>query len=464
MMPKNDNHLLVPGHSSIVRRRRLWRILAGVTLIAACVLNVCLSGNRLLDVHRANRQPFDPPQALTVETTFVSQGERQVTQTLASTPSSWAAEDALFLPQYHWRNWLSKRFLQESTHLKKATLYTGCGLSMRMNFSSSNWLSAYFKLAISEDRTMLTIGAESHLREIKAAYLDKILGTGVVAPCVGGRFNYETVKESIVGGAVQQQIFDNNTLCRPDSGELTGAVSLFMRGAEEGSKKDVFSAAFAYRENIQQFNGTRFTSAISYAVFNYLAGCIKSDHNHFRVNKTRFVAIDNDRCFTPEHLINLPGISNYNFNLFHLWEVLVFATCHFPSKIVAALEEATSDNNTTVLSEKLVVALSEDALAEELLSSQPEAFSDIDNRATRLVQHIRACNQGGLASSPHAIVNQQIYKSPNATRVSRVKYEKSGIAGPTHVSRVEGTSKRREFVQPSNNGTSAAPEWHNISS
>ena len=463
MMPKHDNHLLVPGHSSIVRRRRLWRILAGGTLIAACVLNVCFSGNRLLDVRSANRQLFDTSHSLTVETTFVSQGERQDTETVASTPSAWTAEDALFLPQNHWRNWLSARFLQESTHLKKATLYTGCGLSMRMNFSSSNWQSAYFKLAISED--MLSFWAESHLREIKAGYLDRLLGTGVVAPCVGKRFNYETVKESIVGGSVQQQILDNNTLCLPDSGDLTGAVSLFMRGAEEGSKKDVFSAAFAYREKVQQFNGTRFTSAISYAVFHYLAGCMKSDHNHFRVNNTRFVAIDNDRCFTPEHLINRPGISNYEFNIFHLWEVLVFATCHFPSKVVAFLEEATSDNNNTVLSEKFVVALSEDALAEELLSSQPEAFSDMDNRATRLVQHIRACKEGGIASSPHAISNQQRYKSPNnaTRRVSRVKFEKRGLAGPTQVARVEDTSKRRELVQSSNNGTSTAPGWHNIS-
>ncbi|OEU21001.1 hypothetical protein FRACYDRAFT_267830, partial [Fragilariopsis cylindrus CCMP1102] len=132
---------------------------------------------------------------------------------------------------YRWREWLLER--QEQGQKSNDTVITigkvqpislhtdwGCGFSMQVYFetpkiasstiagtnstsasastitttktTTETHIKAFFKSSYAD---MSHYDAESHLREIKAYYLDQILKTYVVLPCVGYQFSSQQLQE-----------------------------------------------------------------------------------------------------------------------------------------------------------------------------------------------------------------------------------------------------------------------------
>lgn len=142
---------------------------------------------------------------------------------------------------------------------------------------------------------------------------------------------------------------------------------------------------------------------------------MKSEHNHFSYRKKKkhkssaadgddfsrhYVAIDNDRCMTPKSVYsNRKVVPELHFNRIKLWENMVFkqiceATTH-ELPVFQVVQEAAAvirkdaTNSKRTVSSRLLKALENDALSHELLSSQPEAFREIDERIYKLSEYIR---------------------------------------------------------------------------
>ena len=141
---------------------------------------------------------------------------------------------------------------------------------------------------------------------------------------------------------------------------------------------------------------------------------MKSEHNHFSYRKKkrkdhssvlhnsgrRYIAIDNDRCMTPRNIFsNREIVPDLHFNRIQLWEKLVFERiCFVPLHslpVLRVVQEAatlssSSDTTTSnLISSRLQKALENDALSNELLKSEPEAFYEIDERIKKLGEYVK---------------------------------------------------------------------------
>jgi len=307
-------------------------------------------------------------------------------------------EDACTLPQSEWRRWLDENPVVEGHHVRKATFgRTGCGVTMRMEFASNDdqqQPGAFLKYSVNKDKNHFM--AEFHHREIISAYLDRVIGTNVVPPAVGRRLWYEDLEDALPGKS-EKRVLAKNTRCGRTSDEfLDASVMLYLDNVTLSTKHAVKKAARAYNVSSQMDDHELNTNAIHYAIFHYLAGCMKSDHNHFLYRNKRFVAIDNDRCFTPERLIYAKGVPHKYFEQFHAWVDVLYESCQFPEHLVERLDNATSEGGADDrhrLSSHLKAALQEDPLSDQLLRLQPESFDDLDRRAAKLMEHIRSCQR-----------------------------------------------------------------------
>ena len=135
----------------------------------------------------------------------------------------------------------------------------------------------------------------------------------------------------------------------------------------------------------------------------YLCACMKSKFNFFYYKPAnRYVAIDNDRCFTPEAVINSPRAVEDKMNRITVWKNLTYElACHLPSKLQQLLLSTTTTTTSvntdrgddghvsSLLSNRLIEALKGDVLGDQLIASQPEAFEELDRRVYELATHIK---------------------------------------------------------------------------
>ena len=446
---------------------------------------------------------------------------------------------------YRWRKWLLER--QEQGQESNDTVITidkvqpislhtdwGCGFSMQVYFetpkiasstiagtnstsanastitttetTTETHIKAFFKSSYAD---MSHYDAESHLREIKAYYLDQILKTYVVLPCVGYQFssqqlqehqqdnnnndrknstkemldfindNLDCTRENEKGYSndnhhhhqqQQQQEKTNSTMIIA----AEGSIMLWLDGIDGVSEESIMKRArtFNITRSIEISNDVGVTtgrlqerrqqqqkqiSAINYAIFHYLGACMKSGHNHFQYisgnrNKNKneknsnhhdqpsslffnnddeqedgdgssiknryYTAIDNDRCMTPESIYsNTDIVPEMHFNRIELWKNLVFERiCDYVSfnnelnynynhhhhqyqlPVLQVVQEAaasashnnsSNSNSNSLISNRLIEALKDDVLSYELMMSQPEAFTDIDDRINKLGRYIK---------------------------------------------------------------------------
>ena len=63
---------------------------------------------------------------------------------------------------------------------------------------------------------------------------------------------------------------------------------------------------------------------------------MKSKHTHFIYwAQNRFMAIDNDRCLTPQAISHDPNVPKEHAQRVKQWEDLVFQICDFPAHFLA---------------------------------------------------------------------------------------------------------------------------------
>jgi hypothetical protein len=292
------------------------------------------------------------------------------------------------------------------SNIRKATYKShckGCGVSMMIKFndtfsekSSSKTAEAFFKLQISENNTHYD--AESHVREILASYLDTVLKTNVVPPCIGYTLEINENKKNI-DQDTKNKIY-NYTSCSTNTNNtstllLDGSLMMYVPNVTQiwRGYEIAYTAYVKQRQN-----------AIRYSIFLYLAGCVKSRHNHFGIrhsghhtmNNTDYVAIDNDRCFAPQLAYNhipLKESTDDDRERFYMWEKLVLTAipCQaLPADIINNLKTTSA---TATVSSRLIEVSSNDVLWPTMKSFfTPTIYKELDERVENLLQRYDQCN------------------------------------------------------------------------
>ena len=187
------------------------------------------------------------------------------------------------------------------SNIRKATYtrdYKGCGVSMKIKFnddtstststspdtsaslsSSQQTSAAFFKLQISENNTHYD--AETHLREILASYLDTLLQTNVVPPCIGYRLPINEKKTKNIDQDMKNQLI-SFTSCSNNTSDTDNDTSLILDGSLMMHVPNITQIRRGYEIAYMAYKEFH-PIAIKYAIFLYVAGCVKSRHNHFGV-------------------------------------------------------------------------------------------------------------------------------------------------------------------------------------
>ena len=287
-----------------------------------------------------------------------------------------------------WRNLIELTNISHVSNFKKMS-GQGCGFAVQIDFNGQNdkqqSFKAFFKTAY--PRNYDHRDAESHYREIKACYLDKILGTRAVPPCTGYRLRYQDVRN-----ATLQNMMYKYVQCEPARNStndhfIEGSVQLWQEGVYEVDGYKIFKDAH------ENFTILQHDRAIRSAVFIFLGQCMKSHRNYFAYDNDRYIVIDNDRCLAPDAVASL-GKKKYRQKE---WRKVVFEVCSFPVDLVLTIHKLTSrDLSPLNVSDRLVMALEEDELSNnDQLTTHAEVFQEIDNRVFKLAHHMKECIEKG---------------------------------------------------------------------
>ena len=300
-----------------------------------------------------------------------------------------------------WRTWLfsedNQKTVTGAKGLRPDISQSGCGLSMKVRFNNSTKLKAFFKHNEEVESYQYDILGESHLREIKASYLDAILGTNVVLPCVGYHIQpFQVLKEESSKRVVAENSYCsfNNRKVDYDDRVVGGSLMMWTEGIQQVPKQKIVHEAM-HKNN---------EYAMKYALFQFLAACPKTDHNHFGISLSNeppdeefprdmfYASLDNDRCLAPRSIILDRTLHRKEKKRFYTWRDVVLGTCTFPSDIRKFIID-TADGVLPKISSVLVKSLKEDELADHLLTLQPESYPEIDERVDLLAKHMRRCRK-----------------------------------------------------------------------
>ncbi|KAL3917991.1 MAG: hypothetical protein SGILL_004452 [Bacillariaceae sp.] len=357
-------------------------------------------------------------------------------------------------------------YVTETTKFRRATgnsfhgaMDPGCGFSLRVGVTDDEDIYEIYNRNLAENGNVTKppvalaffkaqVGShpyfhfgEWHLREIVASHLDDLLGTDVVPPCIGFRMPLDTVMNEYPQAREQAKCIlikpptedDGRKLKRNKRKKSTKKTKKEKKGQETppplpptigGSlmkwssgtvsvvkpQKILYHAAFASHTNT-----TLSESATRYVIFLYLAGCVKTSHNHFletiegvngEAPQSTYLAIDNDRCMIPRRAFMIEESkkaykkgAERTKKLARL--VLENLPCgNYPPKVaerVLAMSAANpaygsvQNGVSTSLGSTLKTSLKKDALADEILSFQPETFDELDERVELLADRLREC-------------------------------------------------------------------------
>jgi hypothetical protein len=261
-------------------------------------------------------------------------------------------------------------------------------------------VQSFFKVQMSNN-TVAHFDKESHLREIMASYLDHIIGTDAVPPCVGYRLRLNDGGITLPENVTRDQIY-RSTSC--GSGLVSSSAPSSSEKTLDGSLMVHLEGLRAVRKGYEiahRASKLGHDNAVRYSLFLYLAGCIKTDHNHFR-NYANYVAIDNDRCFVPygvyDHFhSNGTDVNRYERERFFLWESLSLRSipCQYlPSRVLDNLRRMTTVATNGTVSSQLIEVSSSDVLWPAMKSFFPPAvFQELDGRVERLLRRADRCTQ-----------------------------------------------------------------------
>lgn len=239
-----------------------------------------------------------------------------------------------------------------------------CGFSAR--FISSQ--QAFMLKAHCHTSDQIPWDNEFLWREVLTSMLDDVLGLSVVPPAVGRLVRVHDLSPL----NLTQESYTLESCCVPvrNSGYVPISVSVWIEGVQKSS-----------------------TLSTEYVAFLYLAGCMKSRHNHFSFDD-RSLSIDNDRCFTPMSITE----KSMPYEHAERWDGLVrtlFNCDPAMNNVVRALLSVVTARRTSLSRVLLNAAAMDEVLGN--FTSFPwfrELLSEVDFRFYLLQRHLNRCRFG----------------------------------------------------------------------
>ena len=140
---------------------------------------------------------------------------------------------------------------------------------------------------------------ESHLREVMAYALDRVIGTASVMPCVGRVMSPPLSAPP----SIEKTLMEASRCVRHPGRGFELAISMKAPG--------VFATNHIHSLDTKE-GWSKYRYSEGYRMFNFAAGCFRSAHNNFIFSPPQsinegvdpsWVSIDHDRCFMDENLV-----------------------------------------------------------------------------------------------------------------------------------------------------------------
>ncbi|XP_078578388.1 uncharacterized protein LOC144863229 [Branchiostoma floridae x Branchiostoma japonicum] len=254
----------------------------------------------------------------------------------------------------NYENWSIKNI----RGMKRATIYPrslrkeGCGMTFsadlyQHNHSDCIVQKVHVKSVYSDLNHYL---GESHLRELKTHYLDRVMQTNLTAKSFGVIWDFSHIPER-------------------NSSIYTGMT--------------VQLAELPHPNNFHK-----------YVAFLYIGNCMKSAHSDFVSKETNnYVLIDNDRCLVPDR------VAKGHRKLADRLAVILFnkrQVCQVPGDVIYRLKKmnAVSSQVPSLGTQFRKEVESHPAMAPLVLGEDPEIYEEVDGRVSVLVAEYNALCEG----------------------------------------------------------------------
>ncbi|KAI8492588.1 hypothetical protein Bbelb_296290 [Branchiostoma belcheri] len=279
----------------------------------------------------------------------------------------------------HWR-------MLNVQNRKGATIHTGkvetreeCGVSFAADlyqYTDSDCQKTKVQLK-SVFSNILHFQGESHLRELKAHYFDRVMKTSLTPPSFGMILDFANILDRNASSLAKSDV-DCALSDRTATG-VSAFVTAWLPDIGMYTRLSVLLADLVHPRNF-----------FTYVAFLYLANCMKSGHSHFADKETNnYVLIDNDRCLVPERVASGDMPPAYRYRLDRLTDILFTKShvCKVPQEMVDRLKLANSVSSTVP---SLGVQFKDEVLADKvmaplLLKEDPEIYEEVDGRASVLL-------------------------------------------------------------------------------
>ncbi|CAH1273680.1 Hypp5177 [Branchiostoma lanceolatum] len=298
------------------------------------------------------------------------------------------AQELAFGSYDHWR-------LKAIQDLKDASISTEgsapgaeCGLSFSADFyqySDSQCLKSKIRVK-SVFSNISHNQAESHLRELKTYYFDRVLQFHLTPPSFGLMLDFSHILDSNASAFIDQTM--SCGLSDNDGNQVSTFVTAWVPDIGMYTKLSVQLADLVHPKNFYP-----------YVVFLYLSNCMKSGHSHFASKDTfDYILIDNDRCFVPERVAALNFTLHYRKRLLVLTDTLFSTThvCDVPADMINKFKHANaiSSKVPSLGSQLREEIIKDEEMGPLILKEDPEIYEEIDGRVSILLAHYhRNCDE-----------------------------------------------------------------------
>ncbi|CAH1257001.1 Hypp1767 [Branchiostoma lanceolatum] len=276
--------------------------------------------------------------------------------------------------------------------MKRATIYTGkpnegCGVTFSTDLyqhidSDCIVQKVHVKSAYSD---VTHYQGESHLRELKVHYLDRVMHTNLTAKSFGVIVDFSHIPDrsssALIKSSMSCPYSQRNT-------PLSAFVTEFLPNIGIYTRMTVKLAELAHPNNFHK-----------YVAFLYIGNCMKSKHSDFvNMDTNNYVLIDNDRCLVPDRVGDGDIPAGYRYRLTRLYEILFTNqhVCQVPDDMITRLKEmnAVSSQAPSLGTQFRKEVESHPAMAPLVLKEDPEIYEELDGRVSILVSEYNAICEG----------------------------------------------------------------------
>ncbi|XP_078615628.1 uncharacterized protein LOC144884276 [Branchiostoma floridae x Branchiostoma japonicum] len=383
----------MPRLSTVVNRMK-WCILGACLTLLACVILFVVM-DRLAWNHPGSRL------------VFIRGGAHDVTRCRRS--KTFTSLETL--AETKWR-------LMNIRDIKSATINTavedpdvkpiGCGVSFSADIEQVTRMGDCVTSRVSVKSVFSNLShyqGESHLREIKTHYLDRVLDTGLTVPSslVVLPFSSLTGKHAKdIKQAVDCDISDK-TLFKKG---VTVYVASWVPNLGAFPKMTPSLADRIHPDNF-----------FTYVMFLYIANCMKSGHSHFATSDIlHYVMIDNDRCLLPEKVSTIEMPLHYRKRLTKINSILFRDghVCSVPPYLISHMQTANSPSSLTPsIGSQFRKMVAVNVISSLVLQEDPEIYEETDGRvATLVAEYNHRCNARDVSN-----YDGQVSKSFRESRI-----------------------------------------------